>query len=84
MDCLEPIRDLRNHLAHSHLYIRLEPVTPKPIVTAFQAKDVDTGWMPDSKHVEFAELLAGLKTLNELIELFQQLAGFNEAASPDS
>ena len=66
------------------MYVRLDSETLKPTVTVFQAKDVDTGWMPDSKHVEFAELLAGLKTLNELIELFQQLAGFNEAASPDS
>ena len=83
MERLEPIRELRNHLAHGHMYVRLAPLTQKPTVTVFQAKDVDTGWMPDSKHVEFAELLAGLKTLNGLIELFQQLDGFKEAASPD-
>ena len=73
---LEPIRELRNHIAHGHMYCRVDDETKKPTVTVFRAKDLDTGFLPDAKHVEFAELLAALKTLNELIEKFQSLAGF--------
>jgi hypothetical protein len=43
----------------------------------FKAKNLDTGWIPDAKHVEFPELLAALKALTELNEGFQRLAGFN-------
>ena len=73
---LEPIRELRNHIAHGHMYCRIDDQSHKPTVTVFKAKDLDTGWMPDAKHVEFPELLAALKELNELIEGFQNLAGF--------
>lgn len=73
---LEPIRELRNHIAHGHMYFRFDEETRQPTVTVFRAKDVDTGWTPDAKHVEFPELLTGLETLNELIEGFQRVAGF--------
>lgn len=71
---LEPIRELRNHIAHGHMYARLDEKTREWVVTLFKAKDLDTGSMPDAKHVEFPELLAALKTLNELTEGFQRLA----------
>jgi len=73
---LEPIRELRNHIAHGHMYFRIDEETKQLTVTVFRAKDLDTGWTPDAKHVELPELLAGLKTLNELIESFQSIAGF--------
>ena len=81
MERVEPIRQLRNHLAHGHMYVCLEPGTLTPTVTVFRAKDVDTGLMPDATHVEFAELQAGLKTLGELIEEFRRIAGFADANS---
>ncbi len=73
---LEPIRDLRNHIAHGHMYFRIDEETKKPKVTVLRAKDLDTGCNPDTKHVEFSELLTGLKTLNDLAEDFQRIAGF--------
>jgi hypothetical protein len=60
---LDPIRELRNHIAHGHMYVRFDSETQKPTVTLFKAKDVDTGLLPDSKHVEFAELQSALTTL---------------------
>ena len=80
-DRLEPIRRLRNHIAHGHMYLRLDAETRKPIVTLFKAKDLDTGLLPDSEHVEFAELQAALATLTGLIDEFQALAGFKTAES---
>jgi hypothetical protein len=41
-----------------------------------KAKDLDTGFLPDTKHVEFAELVEALTTLDGLIGEFQQMAGF--------
>jgi hypothetical protein len=79
VDRLKPVRELRNHIAHGHMYVRLDPETQKPTVTVFKAKDVDTGLLPGSKHVEFAELQSALATLAGLIEKFQRLAGFTPA-----
>lgn len=73
---LEPIRELRNHIAHGHMYLRIDEETRQLTATVFQAKDLGLGWTPDANHVEFPELLADLNTLNELIQSFQNLAGF--------
>jgi hypothetical protein len=76
LERIRPVRELRNHIAHGHLYYRIDPQTGQPTVTLFTAKDLDTGFLPDSEHVQFAELLAALPELTELIEDFQRLAGF--------
>jgi hypothetical protein len=81
LERLEPIRELRNHLAHGHMYVWLDPETRTPRITLFKAKALDTGLLPDSKHVEFAELLPALAVLAELIEEFQALAGFKTSES---
>ena len=73
---LDPIRELRNHIAHGHLYVRIDEETQRSVVTIFRAKDLDTGLLPESKHVSLAELLAALTTLDELIREFEHLAGF--------
>lgn len=70
---LEPIRELRNHIAHGHMYSRFDEETNEIKVSVFKAKDLDTGWTPGAKHVEFSELLEGLKMLDELIERFQSI-----------
>ena len=57
---LEPIRELRNHIAHGHMYARIDEKTCQSTVTVFKAKDVDTGFDPEAKHVDFAELLLNL------------------------
>jgi len=58
------------------MYSRMDPETKKPTVTVLKAKDLDTGLLPDTKHVEFEELRAALATLGGLIKDFQELAGF--------
>ena len=45
-------------------------------MTVFKAADVDTGFLPGSKHVESEELVKGLASLRELIDGLQELAGF--------
>jgi len=74
---LEPIRVLRNHIAHGHMYCRFDLESKKFAVTVLKAAHVDTGFLPESKHVEFKELVNGLTTLSELVGKFQELAGFD-------
>jgi hypothetical protein len=73
---LKPIRNLRNHIAHGHMYFRLDLETQNPTVTVLKAKDLDTGFLLDTKHVEFAELVEALTTLDGLVKEFQHLVGF--------
>jgi len=77
---LEPIRELRNHIAHGHMYFHIDAETKQPTVTLFKAKDLDTGYLPGAKHVEFIELEEALEALPKLVEEFQLLAGFKEIA----
>ncbi|HWV98764.1 MAG TPA: hypothetical protein VNZ64_03625 [Candidatus Acidoferrum sp.] len=77
---IEPIRALRNHIAHGHLYLRIDPKTQTPALTLFQAKDLDKSLTPDSNHVAFDELLTASETLTRLNEQLQQLCGLNVAA----
>ena len=53
--------------------------TQEPTVTVFRAKDLDSGFLPDSTHVEFPELLAALSPLNELLKDLDRIAGFKTA-----
>ena len=76
VEAIGPIRDLRNRLAHGHLYTRYDLQTKKWSVTVFQAKDVDAGFLPTSTHVEFEDLLTALERLTELVEKLQRFAGF--------
>ncbi len=76
VEAIRPIRDLRNRLAHGHLYTRYDVQTKKWSVSVFQAKDVDTGFLPTSRHVEFEDLVSALEGITELIEKLQRFAGF--------
>jgi len=71
---LEPIRELRNHVAHGHMYLRME--SGQPTITVFKAKDLDSGFLPGSKHVKFSELLEAASELTAIIDEFQLLTGF--------
>src|SRR5882757_3355778 len=43
LERLEPIRELRNHIAHGHIYARYDSETKKLIVTVLKAGDADMG-----------------------------------------
>ena len=74
---LDPIRELRNHLAHGHLFVTISEETFKPAVTLMMAKDLDIRDSPDCRQLPYQELLAALRELAEVIEAFQSLAGFS-------
>jgi hypothetical protein len=76
---LDPIRELRNQIAHGHMCFHFDPNTKQGMPTIMVGKDLDTGSTPDSKHIHFEDLLSALKTLTCLIEQFQQFAGFTSS-----
>jgi hypothetical protein len=73
---VEPMRELRNHIAHGHMNVRFDPGTGKANVTLLKAKDVDGGWMPATRHLDFEELQSALATMAQLNQEFERLAGF--------
>lgn len=69
---LDPLRETRNHIAHGILRIGLAADQRTFVQTLSLPKELDGA---EARHLEFAELLAELKTLNHLIEEFQRLTG---------
>ena len=75
---IDPIREIRNHIAHGHLYVRMNAETQLQ-VTVFRAKDLDTGLESTSRHIEFSELVSALSALTKIIEEFKRIAGFKDS-----
>ena len=75
---LDPLRETRNHIAHSILRIGLAADQKTFIQTLSLPRDLDGSEACQARHLEFAELQAELKTLTELIEEFQRLTGFKD------
>jgi len=76
---LGPIRDLRNHIAHGYMIIRLNPETQTPEILISRPKDLDQEYSTGAKHVTFNELRASLTELTRLIEKFKAIVGFKES-----
>lgn len=74
-DRVEPIRALRNHIAHGHLLIRVKEDCKSNTLTLSLPKDLDANFAPETRHVEFQELTNALSELTALIEEFKALAG---------
>jgi hypothetical protein len=70
---LESIRELRNHIAHGHLLVRITKIDKTPTLTLSLPKDVDADDTPETRHLEFEELTRGQTELAMLIEDFQKL-----------
>ncbi len=78
-DRLEPVRELRNHIAHGHLLLRQAEDTKDLVMTLSLPRNLDAAYSPESRHLPFAELEKALGCLTELIEEFKQLT--NHAGS---
>ena len=71
---LDPMRDLRNHIAHSHLLTRLDDDGKNPVLTLSLPKNLDAAYSPDSRHLGAHELQRELDGLTELIAEFKLLS----------
>jgi len=75
LERVDPIRTLRNHIAHGHLLVRVSNDGKTPVATLSLPKDLDVNYAPETRHLEFAELASAVDELTALIEEFQRLAG---------
>jgi len=73
---VDMIRDLRNHVAHAHLFGTINPSTGKPEITLLTAKDADLGLLAESRHVTFLELAQTNNELHALLGDFEALTGY--------
>ena len=71
---LDPIRELRNHIAHGHMLIRWQEDAMTWKVSLTLPKDLDAPEAPETRHLEFAELTKALIELTGLIEEFNELS----------
>ena len=72
---LDPLREIRNHIAHGILRIGLATDQKTFIQTLSLPRALAGSAAPDVRHLDFAGLQAELKTLTDLIGEFQRLAG---------
>jgi len=72
-DRLEPVRELRNHIAHSHLLVRQAEDTKSLVMTLSLPRNLDAAYSPESRHLAYSELEKALGYLTKLIEEFKQL-----------
>jgi hypothetical protein len=79
---LDPVRDLRNHIAHGYMLARLDIETDTLLISVSLPKDIDQEYLEETRHVTFDELRANLNELTELIEAFKGIAGFKPERSP--
>ena len=72
---LEPIRELRNHIAHGTMRLGLasEPETWE--LTLSLPRDLGEARSPEARHVTFKELNVARNELVKLIEEFKNLHG---------
>lgn len=72
---LEPVRELRNHIAHGLLRIALAEDQNTWVLTLSLPKDLDGSGSPQARYLTHQELLAAGTELTNLIEKFQSLFG---------
>ncbi len=72
---LESVRELRNHIAHGHLLVRIIEVGKAPILTLSLPKDLNATEATETRHLEFEEVTKAQSELAALIEDFQKLTG---------
>jgi len=72
---LDPVRELRNHIAHGHLQVLVTDDGKTPGVALTLPKNLDAADPLESRNLEFQELINALSELPNLIEEFQKLSG---------
>lgn len=75
---VKPLRELRNHIAHGQMYVRLDQGTAMPKVVLLLARNVDHAGMPETRELEFAELEKALTEMANINREFERFSGFQE------
>lgn len=73
---LKPVRELRNHIAHGYLLVRIDLESRKPLLSLSNPREFDVAYSAESLHLTLDQLLLLLNELGEVIKSFQGLAGY--------
>lgn len=73
---LDPVRDLRNRIAHGYMCWNMADPGGTPWVSIVLPKNVDQEHLSETRHLKFDELRNNLQVLDEVIAGFARLAGF--------
>jgi hypothetical protein len=71
---LNSIRDLRNHIAHGHLFVRWLELGKEPVLTLSLPKDLNATDAPETRNLSFDELCQASEELTALMDEFQHLS----------
>ena len=72
---LEPVRELRNHIAHGRLHMTLSEDKQTRLITLSLPRDLAGTNSPEARHFKFDELLKTSTSLTDLSEDFMRLFG---------
>jgi hypothetical protein len=73
---VDPIRNLRNHIAHGHMLVKKNLDGKSFDLTLSQPKDLNSNYAPGTRHLSFQDLIKATTELGKLIQEFQTLTGF--------
>jgi hypothetical protein len=79
---MAPVLDLRNLLAHGHLYGRYIAEKRCFTVVVSPARDLDVAYLPEARSADFAEIQSALLLLEDLQAPLSRLAGFPPIPDP--
>ena len=72
---LDPIRTLRNHVAHGHILCRWDVTKETWAISISLPKNIDSAYATETRHLTWTELRASLDELTEVIEAFMRFTG---------
>jgi hypothetical protein len=70
-----PFRELRNHIAHGHLLVKIDDATQTPTITIARTKDQDDSALFGNRPMSARGLLEDSRKVADLSEEFCRLAG---------
>jgi hypothetical protein len=73
---LDPVRALRNHIAHGYMCWHIAEQGGSPWVSIVMPKNVDMEHSAETQHLKFDDLRASLSDLDAVIAGFDRLVGF--------
>lgn len=72
---IEPLRELRNHIAHGHLFVQISAKGEKPEITIARSKDQDDASVYGNQLLRLDDLLTASTTIADLCDEFCGLVG---------
>lgn len=73
---LKPVREMRNHIAHGHLLVRIDPESGKPRLSLSNPRELETMYLEGSTHVSHMDVYKVIEELRHVIVQVEPLFGY--------